>query len=564
MNRDISLFINFSKQFRLFLSSVSLAPLLLSNLQAADASILKARITNVVNGFVYVDVGSSRGIKHGEVGRVIKHGIEINQAEVVTLDTNSAQLNLLVNNATEQPAIGDRVFFQIDISDVKVESSEFEQRNIYDGEETSGEPDPLPLLSPISKRKMGYPTIANIFHGKAKLRQLFQVDSENNLDYSLTRLGVDASVERISGTPWNFEGDLDIRYRTGEAFESRDDFEEPRFDFDEAFFERKIYNIGFLRLGRFLPSELSSIGYIDGIQLEVPLNNSINYGTVVGLKPDRENLDFSIDEPTITAYLSAESGTPRELYYTGTLGVHGSMFDGSGNRLAILLDQRVNIGPKFNIYSSSEIDLDIGESKFNNGLSLTRLNIHATSPIHRVFTLRAGVDHYERPDIPSERDLLPFENEEFFDTGYWRYWIGGSHRLPLKLRLTEQITFIDPAGGKIDERWRLSLSRRGLPWNPSGNLSVSVYSLSGLFDDGYGGYLSGYLSFLHGKVTMSPRCSFRMLEDRSGSTDLEVTNYSIYTYLYLNKKLSFNVGFTHTTGDSLNSTLIDLGLVQRW
>ena len=81
-------------------------------------------------------------------------------------------------------------------------------------------------------------------------------------------------------------------------------------------------------------------------------------------------------------------------------------------------------------------------------MSLTRLHLQATSPINKVLTLRAGASHYERPDTPSERDLLPFQNEEVFDTGYWRYWIGGTQKLPWKLRLSEELTYIEPA------RWR--------------------------------------------------------------------------------------------------------------
>ena len=156
--------------------------------------------------------------------------------------------------------------------------------------------------------------------------------------------------------PGVFEWDTDITYRTGDAFEGRDDFQEPELDLDEAFFQRRLKNDGFLRLGRFLPRELSSIGYVDGMQGETPLSEVLRIGAVVGLKPDRQDLDFTLDEPLTSAYLSAQMGKRRELYYSGTVGLLGSMFEGQDNRAAFLWNQHADLGPKLNIYSSSEVD----------------------------------------------------------------------------------------------------------------------------------------------------------------------------------------------------------------
>ena len=68
--------------------------------------------------------------------------------------------------------------------------------------------------------------------------------------------------------------------------------------------------------------------------------------------------------------------------------------------------------------------------------------------------------------------------------------------------------------------------RRGLPWMASGQITGSIYSLTGIYDNGYGGYLSGYFSFMKGKMSIRPRYSFRILENARGATEFEGTYIS--------------------------------------
>jgi hypothetical protein len=71
------------------------------------------------------------------------------------------------------------------------------------------------------------------------------------------------------------------------------------------------------------------------------------------------------------------------------------------------------------------------------------------------------VDHWERPDDQAERDLLPFEDERFFDDGYWRYWVGSGQKLPGNLRLYEEVAYIDSDTVDGDVRWQVSVTRSG-------------------------------------------------------------------------------------------------------
>src|SRR5262249_12316810 len=157
-------------------------------------------------------------------------------------------------------------------------------------------------------------------------------------------------------------------------------------------------------------------------------------------KPSRIDLDISGKEPMASAYVTAHAGMQRDLFYSGTLGVLGSIFEGKPDRCAILLDQRADFGPKLSFFSTSEVDFDIGAQETSTApVHLTRADLFAVSPITTFLTLRAGFDHYERPDTAAERDLLHFEDDRFFDRGYWRYWVGSSQLFPWEVRFDEEV-----------------------------------------------------------------------------------------------------------------------------
>ena len=188
----------------------------------------------------------------------------------------------------------------------------------------------------------------------------------------------------------------------------------------------------------------------------------------------------------------------------------------------------------------------------------------AVSKLSSFLTLRAGLDHWERPDNRAERDLLVIEDYRLFDRGYWRYWIGSDQGLPWNLRLSEEVAFIDSPDYDYDPRWRVGLTRTGLFSWPDATATVTVYNLDAQGMDGYGGRLSAYLPLFKHKLFIQPVVGFRMLEARPQSEDFTLS----YLSLRVNGRLSSNWtlfgGFTHSYGDSVDSTLLDLGLRYRW
>ena len=130
---------------------------LVSNVCLAELVLLKSRIVNVVSGNLYIDVGRGKGIKLGDVGRVMKHGVEIDQAEVVELDVHSATVRLLATRPELAPSIGDQVVFQLQYQKTDEDSSPFRKPPKKNLEESNKKTEFVPLQSPITQEKNGVP-----------------------------------------------------------------------------------------------------------------------------------------------------------------------------------------------------------------------------------------------------------------------------------------------------------------------------------------------------------------------------------------------------------------------
>lgn len=421
----------------------------------------------------------------------------------------------------------------------------------------------VPLLAP-APRVSDTSRPASVSHGRVQVGQTFQADAQGDLGYSVTRVGSSGSVDRIGGSAWSFEWSGDLRYRTGDAFLSHPDYQEPQLDVYRATFQRQFGKGEFLRFGRFVPYELPAIGYVDGLQGQVHPSEHVSVGLAGGLKPNRVNLEPSTDEPFVVPYTTFTAGPRNGRHYSGTVGLLNSYYRGSIDRLALLFDQRAGWGKRLTLYSTAVLDFDVGTSEARTGTRLTQLDVSALSELSSFLTLRAGVDHWERPDHQAQNALLPFPDERFFDNGYWRYWVGGSQNLPWSLRLYEEVGYVDSDTVPGDVRWQVSLTRIGLgPW-PGAAATVTVYNLIAEGSDGYGCRVSGHLPLNKGTIVVQPSVGFRVLQGDSQAQDIALSYLSVGLDGYLSRHWSLFGDATYFTGDNADATLLELGLRFAW
>jgi len=530
-------------------------------LASAGEVTISTRITHEVSDGFYVDKGTDQGLQQGLIGSLQLDDGRILEFEVAQATKKLAMLRLTRPADKQQQIVGQTVqlVFERDLSYTQNKNQKSPAKSSQTAENDSF----VPLLAP-PQWTLGLPETRNIFHGQMGVRQTLQTDNEYDLDYSVTHYSSSGSLDRIEGSDWSFEWSGGLTYRSGDAYRNHPDYQEPRLDLYTGSFQRPLLDDGFLRLGRFLPRELPGIGYVDGIQGHVRHDEHLSLGAVAGFKPDRYDLAPSADEPLMAGYATYETGKLPGPYYSGTAGILSSLYKGQTDRLALLFDQRAGIGPLFTLYSTAELDFDVGGAQTRTGTNLTRLDVTAVSRPSPGLTFRAGLDHWERPDNRAERDLLLYDDDRFFDDGYWRYWIGSDQGLPWKLRLSEEVSFIDSDTYNYDAHWRIGLTRTGLFSLQDASMTATIYNLEVQGMDGYGGRLSAYLPLWDHRLSIQPLAGFRLVDLEPQDQEFELT----YLAMRINSRLSANWsllgGLTYSYGDRVDSTLLDLGIRYRW
>jgi hypothetical protein len=519
--------------------------ILLALAAAAQATELDCQVTYLAADDVYVDAGAAQGLAEGALGVVRHKGVEVARVEVVSTSRTSARLRVIGAKGAGRPEVGDSVHFEVP-------------------DRTAPETEPPPATKetgqpfvPLLERQKSLakaPSRRNVVHGWVSLTQLFRTQS--SYDYWTTRLSSAGGVDRLGGTPWAVRWSGALSARGGDALEGT------RLDVFELLATRR-GEAGTLTLGRFVPRALSNVGYVDGALGERVLGGGWTVGGILGLKPMRDDLTPSLDEPVGVIYGTFTSGKPRERYYSGTLGVLGSLYEGDPDRLALLADQQLSFGSRFDIHASFEVDFDVGGAAVRRGTRLTYADLNANATLSEALTLRAGFDHYEKLDTQAERTALGYTDAALYDGGTWRYWVGSSHRLPASLRLATEFAILDAPQTDQALHWRVALTRSGLPSLPQASATLTVYNLEGELLTGLGGRLDAYLPFGDGRLTLQPAIGFRAFDSVvSGSFD--VTDLGLRAEYRLDRKWGLSAGVAYTFGEAADLLAVDLGLRYRW
>ena len=247
----------------------------------------------------------------------------------------------------------------------------------------------VPLLAPVSRRLGLHDN--TIFSTAVLDPWMIQPDSGGGHEYLRSLFDSSGSVERIKGTGWSFRVGRRpvVSRRRRHAIQPRLPGTSPGSL--HGLLSTPPGRRGISRRGgRFLPHELPAVGYVDGFQGEKRWTDHVRAGVLAGLKPGRQDLAASVDEPMAGAYTTVEAGRRDGRYYSGTVGLLGSLYNGSTDRLSVLLDQRAGTGPLLTVYSTAEVDLDVGSAQNRTGTRLTRLDLSPVSTTYAVPLLKGG------------------------------------------------------------------------------------------------------------------------------------------------------------------------------
>jgi len=216
-------------------------------------------------------------------------------------------------------------------------------------------------------------------------------------------------------------------------------------------------------------------------------------------------------------------------------------------------------------YLSSQVDLNTGAAKVHTeNARLTRLNLSVNSRLNSVWNLRAGLNHFERPDTAAERDLSGVDNLSVFDNGTWRYWGGTSQFILWNLQLDEEVALIQAPNHSDQGQVRGSITRRGMFGNPLASLSLSAYSLTWLEGEGFGAILTGICPLLDNRLNLNAAVGTRYSGLEGESKAFKYNDASLFLDWFLTRKWTASVGILNTSQDHIQSTVVDGRLAYRW
>jgi hypothetical protein len=527
---------------------------------------------------VYVDAGRAAGLRQGATGWLERGGERVARVEVMKAGDDSTYLRVVSRDGpgarlgTEPARPGEKLALVFEREPDEPAAPGRAPSPTVKSADDDTTPF-VPLLAPPDLGARAATEASNIFHGTLTVGQLFQVTGGGDHDAYITRLQSSGSLERIGATPWTFEWSAALLYRDGDGLENVRHHEELELDIYRAAFHRRFDDRSFVRFGRFVPLELSLVGYLDGIQGEKVVSESVRVGGMLGLRPRRYDLDFSVDEPTVVPYVTFEAGDRSGTHYSGTAGVLFSLFEGDANRLALLTEQAFEAG-RFSALASAAVDVDVGSAVERDGVRLSELDLLATYDFGPALLLRAGVEHYELPDNAGEQDVIDPASlgiDEFFEDSWWRGWVGASHELGGGFRLSEEVGYVYST---VDNglRWLVTLTRTGIWGFPDGSISLSGFNLDGVGSEGYGGRLSAYLPFLRHRLLIMPAVSARWIDfETTGEVnflpvqeDLLVIDASLRGQWIFSKSWSLSGGLSAAFTNEEDRFLIDLALTFRW
>ncbi len=391
----------------------------------------------------------------------------------------------------------------------------------------------------------------------------FRSSMHSDLGWTRTSVNASARVSSAGLNPWALEWSGAYSREGGLIVPESVQHENESARLGGMTISRRFHDRFEVRAGRYSPSMVPQVGTIHGAGGEIRFGDSVKLGAVAGFKPDRHDGLLSIEEPIAAAYLWAAGGTRNRLFGETTLALLGTMYDGEADRLALLARHRLELTSKLRLTGSSEVDFGILDPEADDAVRLTATRLEASSPLTSRLSVRVGFDHNKRPETPSARELMPSQPDSAFERGNWRYWIGGTVSLPGKLRVDGEWSLLDTHDTEEhDRRWRVSLTRSGLPEIPGASTRVSVHNLDGRDRrSGYGGSMSSHVPFLSNRLTIGPSLGFRFLEP--DDADFRVTDVSLQTQWRASERFRTYTRFRYAFRQSSEWTMIEVGLEWR-
>ncbi len=458
---------------RYFLSIIGLFLCSTFLLGQKETVIEKGTATYVSSQNVYVKFTSTEHINKGDT-LFSKKGEQMVPSLLVK-DKSSTSC-VCTSLLTEKTKVGEEFFSK---SIVEKKPEKVKKKTPIAGQDSTSKSAPL-VIAPAHDLE------DNAFKQKIKGRisaasysNLYGEDLTHRMRYTLTYQG-----NNIGNSRFSTENYITFRHTIGEWSKVKENF-------NDAF---KVYSLSVkydldktssISLGRKINQRISSMGAIDGLQVEKGLKHFM-VGAIVGSRPDYADYSLNLNLLQIGAYVSHVNKNIQKRRES-TFAVVEQRNHTKTDRRFIYFQHSNSITKDLNLFGSFEVDMyQVVNEKVSNSMSLTNLLLSLRYKISKKFSVSAAYDN--------RKNIIYYESYK----SYIDQLIDNETRQGLRLGVNYRISKLINWGCNASWRFQKSnfnlsknintyLNFNRLPWvNASASLSANLLQTSYLDSKIYG------------------------------------------------------------------------------
>ena len=479
---------------------------------------LRYNVKYVSAQHVYIDAGRDDNLAVGDTLRIFRDEIEIAQIEIVYVSDNSSSGKIITQTGEITPGDSAALLHPKAVKPASPEAQSDTATSITHEYAAS---------QPIKDKPK---TIGRI-HGRVAF-QLYRYDDKSPADLDITRPTLRLVLSSQNTGIENLSFNLNMR--------SRQDSRSGGYSRNLAYsdWHNKIYEFSIaygnndsgyrVRLGRIITSNISGVGYIDGLLLESQLIGPTRICAFAGYQPEWQYAEFRTSLQKYGACVTYLRENREHYRVESTLALAGEYHGSTISREFIYMRDILTWGERTRIYHSMNIDINRQwrREKMGGPLTLSSFLLSLRYKLSQSMSTGLSYDNRKNYWTYDNRTL----DEQLFDTNM-RQGLRGD----VNMRLRGQIFFNMGMGYKFrkdsDERtWSYLFGIRKT------NLTSQRF------------YLSLNYAGFNSRITDGNNVTARLGKYFRRGDDLSVY-YGIYQYKYASTSLSRNSKWLGLTGN---------------
>lgn len=382
INRELKKFIFMNKKnmkilFLIFVFNFS-ASLLFAK---ADSFKKEGKVSFITSQNIYVRFENTKGISLGDTAFYNKSGKFVPVMVIQYLSSGScsgkkiSDINLKVGDNISVWSVSD----ESEISTLKNTGNEKDSNLINDTTQQKIKKDKFKI--PPSRSNFYGSFTANSFSGFANY--------PNSVGTQRWWYSLNLHAEKINGTPFSFSNYMNFSYSTSRWSNIK----------SNVFNNLKIYDlsIGYkvnkfsVWLGRHMNNNISSVGPIDGLQVEKGFGK-FAFGGIIGSRPDFLHMGINSNLFEFGAYIN-RIDTISQRIMQSSVAIFQQSNHGKTDRRFLYVQHNNNVVNNLYVFFSSEIDLfELQNNKAKSDFSLTSLYLSTQYMPVRALTINLSYD----------------------------------------------------------------------------------------------------------------------------------------------------------------------------